>query len=143
MSENTYEKNVSHPAHYTQASATITLTFEPIDLCELYQFNVGNALKYLLRAEYKGKYIEDLQKAQWYLERELERIDDVCATSGPDGSYDLNIVRAFRQCNPYIRDLLDDNGEYDENTLNIVIQDISDLIAEHECAGNTRFDNEG
>jgi len=37
-------------------------------------FCVGNAIKYLMRAEYKGKQLEDLAKARWYIEREIKRL---------------------------------------------------------------------
>jgi hypothetical protein len=39
-------------------------------------FNLGNALKYIWRADLKGKAIEDLKKAKWYLEKELEMRDE-------------------------------------------------------------------
>ena len=43
---------VNHPEHYVKASITINL--EPIQLCECYDFCLGNAIKYILRAPYKG-----------------------------------------------------------------------------------------
>ena len=36
-------------------------------------FNLGNAIKYIWRADLKGKPIEDLEKAIWYINREIER----------------------------------------------------------------------
>lgn len=36
-------------------------------------FNLGNALKYIWRADLKGSALEDLHKARWYVEREIER----------------------------------------------------------------------
>jgi hypothetical protein len=36
---------------------------------------MGNAVKYVARAEHKGKKIEDLQKAIWYLQREIDRFN--------------------------------------------------------------------
>lgn len=44
---------------------------QPWDICELLGFNLGNALKYVLRYDKKGKPIEDLEKAVTYLQREL------------------------------------------------------------------------
>lgn len=46
---------------------------EPIDVIEEYElgFHLGNALKYILRAEYKGTKVEDLEKARWYIDRAL------------------------------------------------------------------------
>jgi len=36
-------------------------------------FCLGNAVKYIWRADEKGRDIEDLQKARWYLDREIQR----------------------------------------------------------------------
>lgn len=62
---------VNHPAHYTQYKR------EVIDLTERLSFCVGNAVKYILRAPYKGKEAEDLQKALWYVERSLRHQERV------------------------------------------------------------------
>jgi hypothetical protein len=37
-------------------------------------FNLGNATKYIWRASLKGKEIEDLRKARWYIDREIARL---------------------------------------------------------------------
>ena len=62
-------KNVSHPSHYNQG-------IEAIDVIESWglNFSLGNVIKYTLRAPYKDKEIEDLEKAKWYLEREIIRL---------------------------------------------------------------------
>ena len=62
-------KNVSHPSHYNQG-------IEPIEVIESWDlnFSLGNAIKYILRSPYKGKQIEDLEKARWYIDREIERL---------------------------------------------------------------------
>jgi hypothetical protein len=36
-------------------------------------FNIGNVIKYVWRADEKGMPIEDLKKARWYLDREIQR----------------------------------------------------------------------
>lgn len=59
---------VNHPPHY-QSTAGI----ECIDVVEHLSFNVGNAIKYLWRADDKGDPIENLRKAAWYVEREIAR----------------------------------------------------------------------
>ena len=62
---------VSHPDHY-QTSAGL----EAIDVIEAFfhdNFHLGNVFKYLARAGRKGDYVEDLQKATWYLQREIDR----------------------------------------------------------------------
>ena len=62
-------KNVSHPNHYNQG-------IEAIDIIESWDlnFSLGNAIKYILRSPYKGKQIEDLEKARWYIDREINRL---------------------------------------------------------------------
>ncbi len=59
--------NVNHPAHYTSHPSGI----ECIQVTEHTGFNCGNAIKYIWRADLKGNAIEDLEKARWYIEREL------------------------------------------------------------------------
>ena len=64
-------EQVNHPSHYVKG-------IEPIDIIESWNLNLslGNAIKYILRSPYKGKQIEDLEKAKWYLEREISRLKD-------------------------------------------------------------------
>lgn len=61
--------NVNHPKHYTSHPSGV----ECITVTEHMSFNIGNAMKYLWRADEKGAALEDLQKAVWYIEREIER----------------------------------------------------------------------
>jgi len=61
---------VNHPSHYTSHPSGV----ECITVTEHMNFNLGNAMKYIWRAGDKGNLIEDLQKAQWYLARELRRL---------------------------------------------------------------------
>ena len=61
--------NVNHPAHYLAHPSGI----EVIQITEHLNFCLGNAVKYILRADHKGKPIEDLNKARWYIEREITR----------------------------------------------------------------------
>jgi hypothetical protein len=62
--------NVNHPKHYNSHPAGI----ECIDVVEHLPFNVGNAIKYLWRADHKNG-IEDLRKAAWYVNREIARLE--------------------------------------------------------------------
>ena len=64
------KENVNHPSHYNQGIEAIEI-IESWDL----NFSLGNAIKYILRAPYKGKPTEDLEKAKWYIERELEKLE--------------------------------------------------------------------
>ncbi len=63
---------VDHPAHYGGADST----YEAIKVIEAWElgFNLGNVVKYISRAGKKGSKLEDLKKAQWYLNREIEKL---------------------------------------------------------------------
>ena len=60
---------VNHPKHYTDHPSGI----ECIQITEHMGFNLGNAVKYIWRSDLKHDAIEDLKKAKWYIERELEK----------------------------------------------------------------------
>ena len=60
---------VDHPAHYNAGNIEVIDAIEDWNL----GFNLGNAVKYIARADHKGKPIEDLKKALWYIEREVKR----------------------------------------------------------------------
>ncbi len=61
--------NVNHPAHYKVGG------IETIDFIEAKQlnYNLGNVVKYITRADHKGNTQEDLLKARWYLNREISK----------------------------------------------------------------------
>ena len=63
---------VNHPAHYTSHPSGV----ECITITEHHNFCIGNAIKYLWRQGLKtgASNIEDLEKAAWYIRREIERI---------------------------------------------------------------------
>lgn len=71
---------VNHPAHYTSGPACpgCGRTIECIDITEHMPFTLGNAIKYLWRADLKGAPIQDLEKAAWYIRREIERRKKYC-----------------------------------------------------------------
>ena len=60
---------VNHPPHYTSHPSGV----ECIQITEHMNFCLGNALKYIWRADLKGNGIEDLEKAAFYIAREIER----------------------------------------------------------------------
>lgn len=64
---------INHPSHYTDGK------IEVIDFIEEKQLNFhrGNAIKYIARAGKKNKEteIEDLEKAAWYINREIQRLE--------------------------------------------------------------------
>lgn len=71
--------NIDHPVHYNSHPSGV----ECIDIAEHYNFNVGNAIKYLWRAGIKKeqglsdleKELEDIDKAIWYLTRHRNNLD--------------------------------------------------------------------
>jgi hypothetical protein len=68
---------VNHPEHYKVGG------IETIDFIEAksLSYNLGNVVKYLTRADHKGNKLQDLQKAQWYLNREIENTSMKKATA--------------------------------------------------------------
>lgn len=64
--------NVKHPPHYAEGRA-----FEPKDVIRDWglNFNLGNAVKYLARAGRKDDIVQDLKKAQQYIQFEIEAIE--------------------------------------------------------------------
>jgi hypothetical protein len=73
------KEKVNNPEHYQSDK------IEAIDVIESFQlnFNLGNVIKYVLRAGKKDLRIIDLKKAAWYLEREIK-------SSGSDNSFKDN-----------------------------------------------------
>lgn len=61
---------VNNPGHYNSHPSGI----ECIEVTEHMGFNLGSAIKYIWRCGSKGKPVEDLQKARWYIDREIKRI---------------------------------------------------------------------
>jgi hypothetical protein len=60
---------VDHPAHYNGHPSGI----ECIQVVEHMGFNLGNAVKYVWRADLKNDAVEDLKKARWYIDREIQK----------------------------------------------------------------------
>lgn len=60
---------VNHPPHYTGHPSGI----EAIQITEHMNFCMGSAMKYIWRADLKENPIQDLEKAIWYLKREIKR----------------------------------------------------------------------
>jgi hypothetical protein len=69
MSQQKPKDDINHPKHYNSHPSGI----ESIVIEEHMNFCLGNVHKYIMRCDYKGKPIEDLKKARWYLNREIER----------------------------------------------------------------------
>jgi hypothetical protein len=68
------QDEINHPSHYTWLPNGL----EVIDITEHLNFSLGNAVKYVLRANHKhDEPLTDLRKAAWYINREIERLENV------------------------------------------------------------------
>lgn len=78
-------EQVNHPKHYNAHPSGV----ECIDIVEHMTFNCGNAIKYIWRAGLKPDTgtILDLEKAKWYVEREIERL-----SQAPSPRWEAGIV---------------------------------------------------
>ena len=65
-------ETINHPKHYTSHPSGV----ECIQVTEHMNFCLGNAIKYIWRAGSKGDLLQDLQKARWYLNREIRRLEE-------------------------------------------------------------------
>lgn len=80
--------NVNHPAHYTWLKDLCGI--EVIDIARHMNFNLGQVLKYILRLGHKEdnnftyyeKILSDLHKAEYYLKKEIIKIDKLCKKNG-------------------------------------------------------------
>ncbi len=68
---------VNRPTHYTNHASGL----ECIEITRHMNFNLGNAVKYLWRAGQKGDYVQDLEKAIWYLKDEISRSQGTYAST--------------------------------------------------------------
>jgi len=69
---------VNSPKHYTTHPSGV----ECIQITEHMGFCLGNAVKYIWRADLKNAAIEDLKKARWYLDREIAKRSREAAETG-------------------------------------------------------------
>jgi len=69
--------SVNHPPHYTTGGIeTLDVIRAKMSSDRFQGYLMGNVLKYLLRCEYKEKRLEDIKKAQFYLNALVEEMDD-------------------------------------------------------------------
>lgn len=68
------KENVNHPQHYGGDTA-----YEAIKVIDAWglDFVLGNAVKYICRAPHKGTELEDLQKARWYLDWQIKKLEKI------------------------------------------------------------------
>lgn len=126
MSEKEPVKNdpVNHPSHYTKYA------HEVIELTSKLNFTLGNAVKYILRAPFKGHYSEDMKKAVWYIKYEHEHFNEtpVCALNTKD------LAKTYNE--PLVVELLkvfSVDDRYDrESMLDHLLLEIDNRILKHE-----------
>lgn len=82
--------SIDHPSHYAQK----VLGREPIDVAQWQKFCTGNVIKYLWRYPYKGKPLEDLQKARWYARRAAADRETVETRFGDCDGLLFNLARS-------------------------------------------------
>ena len=96
---------VNHPVHYTAY-----VGIEVIQLTEQMNFNRGNAVKYIARAGLKSfaTEVQDLKKALWYIQREINRMETKIRTAKENEA--LDSLRARLMAPTDERDLLEDQS---------------------------------
>jgi hypothetical protein len=96
---------INHPAHYKAQNG-----LEAIDVIEGFGlgFHLGNVVKYVLRSDRKGATVQDLQKADWYLRRQIASLEaaqgrapndlrrySLCYLATPYSKYKAGLDKAF------------------------------------------------
>jgi hypothetical protein len=99
--------NVKHPSHYAEGRK-----FEPKDVIRDWglNFNMGNAVKYLSRAGRKGDIVEDLKKAQQYIQFELEALGIKRSATDPQHINCKCSVKPVEEDLPALAELLEMNA---------------------------------
>ena len=64
-----FQEPVNHPAHYNKGKIEVIDAIEDWGL----NFNLGNVVKYVARADHKGNRMDDLKKARFYIDKEIAK----------------------------------------------------------------------
>ena len=118
---------VNHPQHYAEH-----YDHEVIELTQHLSFCLGNAVKYILRAPFKGTELLDLQKAEWYVRRMVDEFSaDECRAQviTRRGNFS-GILCSFR--NALVTELVLACGRGDKASLNTVLSDLRENISRRE-----------
>lgn len=86
-------EHVEHPAHYNRLGAKCAGCGRPIECIDVVGhmgFSPGNVIKYVWRADHKGRSIEDLKKARFYLDWEIARREKARVEQGHCSQGDVN-----------------------------------------------------
>ena len=73
-------EQVNHPSHYNAGKIETIDIIDDLGFAD--DFYLGNVIKYLARAKHKGTELADLQKAKWYLDRKIVRVQKAIVMSG-------------------------------------------------------------
>lgn len=85
---------VEHPHHYTAHASGV----ECIEITRHMNFNLGNAVKYIWRADLKGDALEDLRKARFYIEDEIAKRERAASARAPEaGEGEVPSKKGHRQ----------------------------------------------
>jgi len=103
---------VNHPSHYTGFSNGA----EVIDIVENLTYNRGAAVKYLARAGKKAiaDELEDLKKARWYIEREIDRLEPAPEVTDTD-LRDSALITAAIKATEHLLSMWNDNATSTES----------------------------
>lgn len=121
------EDLINHPSHYNQYE------FEVCELTCAMGFSLGNAVKYILRAPYKGDEVSDLQKAVWYINNLLaipaeEQCRQLLRFIEPELIYsfdNLTVANLIRACELGNSDILYMCREHLENRIKRLVDERS------------------
>lgn len=114
---------VNHPQHYAEH-----YDHEVIELTQHLSFCLGNAVKYILRAPFKGTELLDLQKAEWYVRRMVDEFsaDECRAQVIARRESFSSILCSFR--NALVTELVLACSRGDKTSLNAVLSDLRENI---------------
>lgn len=132
-----------NPDHYTR----FRVTFEPADLTALLPHPLASAIEYIIRAPFKGREVEDLKKAQWWLRKLLDTeplwlrltgADPVlklpCDDSLAAGSYTYAAYTALQLNAPILRYLwMNERGLIRRSSIETLVGVVSDSIGRLEA----------
>lgn len=114
--------NIKHPSHYVEGRK-----FEPKDVIRDWDlnFNLGNAVKYLARAGRKADIVEDLKKAQQYIQFELDAIEAESKKATKQNTHSGDIMGAMAH---FLSVAGKRNGKTDEEIAKIIKNTVKDIV---------------
>lgn len=130
---------VNHPSHYTQYTQEVidTITEWVKDYDSVEGYYIGTVLKYLARAPYKGKKLEDLKKASFYLQEAIEHIEKGAKEDVKETSEGLSLLLKFLGATPtQYNHKPDNNIKMDLNNTDKLMESIKNGTYGDKLKGN-------